>query len=85
MPPSCHPCTNASNRKSFGGLSPHPVEERTNTKTGITKNCAKLQYRKYQMLIEIKGYTKPIEHQFKKHMGYDGRNEDEVNPNEKHQ
>jgi hypothetical protein len=37
------------------------------------------------MLIEIKGYTKPIEHQFKKHMGYDGMNEDKVNPNGIHQ
>jgi hypothetical protein len=33
------------------------------------------------MLIEIKGYAKPAKHQFKEHVGYDGRNEDEVNPN----
>jgi hypothetical protein len=37
------------------------MEERTNTKKGITKKHAKLQYRKDQMLIEIKGYPKPIE------------------------
>jgi hypothetical protein len=37
------------------------------------------------MLIEIKGYTKPIEHQFEEHMEYDDMNEDKVNPNGKHQ
>jgi hypothetical protein len=37
------------------------------------------------MLIEIKGYTKLTEHQFEKHMGYDGMNKDKVNPNGKHQ
>ncbi len=36
------------------------------------------------MLIEIKGYTKPIEHQLEEHMEYDGMNEDKVNPNGKH-
>jgi hypothetical protein len=37
------------------------------------------------MLIEIKGYAKPIEQQLEVHMGYDGKNEDMVNPNGKHQ
>jgi hypothetical protein len=37
------------------------------------------------MLIEIKGYVKLAEHQLEEHMGCDGRNEDEINPNEKHQ
>jgi hypothetical protein len=42
MPPSCHSCTNASDHKSLCKLSHHLVEERTNTKKGITKKCAKL-------------------------------------------
>jgi len=37
------------------------------------------------MLIDIKGYAKPTEHQLKEHMEYDGMNKDEVNPNGKHQ
>jgi hypothetical protein len=37
------------------------------------------------MLIKIKGYTKPTEHRLKEHMEYGGMNEDEVNPNDKHQ
>jgi hypothetical protein len=37
------------------------------------------------MLIEIKGHVKPAKHQLKKHMEYDGMNEDEVNPSGKHQ
>jgi hypothetical protein len=37
------------------------------------------------MLIEIKGYVKLIGHQLNKHMGYDGRNKDDVNSNENHQ
>ncbi len=37
MLPSHHPCINTS--KSFGGLSHHPTEEKTNTKKGITKKC----------------------------------------------
>jgi hypothetical protein len=36
------------------------------------------------MLIKIKGYVKLLKHELKEHMGYDGRNEDEINPNEKH-
>jgi hypothetical protein len=32
------------------------------------------------MVIEIKGYTKLVKHQLKKHMEYDGMNEDELNP-----
>ncbi len=57
----------------------------TNTKKIIIKKDAKLQYWKDQMLIEIKGYAKLVEHQFEKHMKYDGMNKDEVNPNGKHQ
>jgi hypothetical protein len=49
------------------------MEERINTKKGITKKHVKLQHWKDQMLIEIKGYAKPIKHQFKAHMGYDGK------------
>jgi hypothetical protein len=30
------------------------------------------------MLIEIKGYAKPIKHQLEKHMEYDGINKDEI-------
>jgi hypothetical protein len=37
------------------------------------------------MLIKIKGYAKPAEHQLEMHMGYDGKNEHVVNPNGKHQ
>jgi len=37
------------------------------------------------MLIEIKGYAKLAKHQLNTHMGYDGKNEDMVNPNGKHQ
>jgi hypothetical protein len=37
------------------------------------------------MLIEINEYTKLVERQFEMHMGYDGKNEDVVYPNEKHQ
>jgi len=37
------------------------------------------------MLIEIKGYAKLTKHQLNAHMGYDGKNEDMVNPNGKHQ
>ncbi len=36
-------------------------------------------------VIKIKGYAKPIEHQFKKHIEYDRINENKVNPNGKHQ
>jgi hypothetical protein len=51
------------------------MEERTNTKNGITKKHAKMQYWKDQMLIKIKGYAKLVEHQFEKHMEYDDMNE----------
>jgi len=74
---------NANKHKSLGGLS-HGVE-RTNIKNGITKKCAKLQYWKDRMLIEIKGYIKLDEHQFEEYMEYDGMNEDKINPNGKHQ
>jgi hypothetical protein len=37
------------------------------------------------MLIEIKGYAKFTKHQLNAHMGYDDKNEDMENPNEKHQ
>jgi hypothetical protein len=59
------------------------VEEKMNTKKGITKKHAKLQYWKDSMLIEIKGYVKFIEHQLEEHMEYDGMNKDKVNPNGK--
>jgi len=62
MFPNHHPCITASEHKSFGDLSHHPMEERTNTKKGITKKNAKLQYWKYQMLIKIKGYAIHVEH-----------------------
>jgi hypothetical protein len=35
------------------------------------------------MLVEIKGYAKPIECQLEMHMGYDGKNEDTINPSGK--
>jgi hypothetical protein len=37
------------------------------------------------MLIEIKGYATLVKHQLRVHMVYDGKNEDEINPNGKHQ
>jgi hypothetical protein len=37
------------------------------------------------MLIEINGYAKLIERQIEVHMGYDGKNEDVINPNGKHE
>jgi hypothetical protein len=37
------------------------------------------------MLFKIKGYAKPIECQLEAHMGYNGKNEDVVNPSGKHQ
>ncbi len=61
------------------------MEERTNTNKGITKKHVKLQYQNDHMLIDIKGYAKPTKHQLKDHMEYDNMNEDEVNPNRKHQ
>jgi hypothetical protein len=36
------------------------------------------------MLVKIKGYAKPIEHQLEAHMGYDDKNEDVVDPSGKH-
>jgi hypothetical protein len=57
----------------------HPMEERKNTKKGIMKKHAMLQHWNDQLLVEIKGYVKPVEHQFKVHVGYDGKNEDVVN------
>ncbi len=61
------------------------MEENTNTKRGITKKHAKLQYHKDQMLIKINEYAKFIRHQLKEHMESDGMNKDKVNSNEKHQ
>jgi hypothetical protein len=37
------------------------------------------------MLIQIKRYAKPTKHQLGKDMVYDGKNEDAINPNGKHQ
>jgi hypothetical protein len=37
------------------------------------------------MLIKIKGHAKPTEHQLGAHMVYDGKNENAINPNGKHQ
>jgi hypothetical protein len=45
------------------------------------KKNAKLQYWKDQMLIEIKGYVNPIDHQPEENMENDGMNENEINPN----
>jgi hypothetical protein len=36
------------------------------------------------MLVEIKGYAKPTKCQFEVHMGYNGKNEDVVDPSGKH-
>jgi hypothetical protein len=69
----------------YYGLSHHHVKERTNTKKGIIRKHAKLQYWKDQMLIKIKKYAKLTKHQLKEHMEYDGMNKDEIKPNEKHQ
>ncbi len=44
-----------------------------------------LQHCKEQILVKIKGYVKFVERQLKVLMGYDGKNEDAVNPNGKHQ
>jgi hypothetical protein len=85
MSPSCHPCIDTSEHESLGGLSHHLVEERTNTKKGIIRKHAKLQYWKNKILIKIKEYAKPIKHEFEVYMEYDGMNKDEVNPYEKHQ
>jgi hypothetical protein len=60
------------------------MEERTNTKKGITKKNVKLQEWKDHMLINIKGYAKLAKHLLEEHMEYDGTNKDEVNPNGKH-
>jgi hypothetical protein len=37
MPPIRHPCINASEHESLGDFFHHHVEEKTNTKKGITK------------------------------------------------
>jgi hypothetical protein len=36
------------------------------------------------MLIKINGYAKSVEHQFERHMEYDGMNKDDINLNGKH-
>jgi hypothetical protein len=61
------------------------VKERTNTKKGIIRKHAKLQYWKDKMLIKINEYAKPTKHQLEEYIKYNGMNKDEVNPNEKHQ
>ncbi len=43
-----------------------------------------LQHQKDWILINIKGYVKPIKRQLEAHMGYDGKNKDAKNPNKKH-
>jgi hypothetical protein len=85
MSPNHHPCIDTNKCESLSGISHHLVEEKTNTKKGITKKHAKLQYWKDLMLIEIKGYVKFVEHQLEKYMEYDDMNEDKVNLNGKHQ
>jgi hypothetical protein len=59
------------------------MEGKTNTKKGIIKNVM-LQHQKDWILINIKGYVKPIKRQLEAHMGYDGKNKDAKNPNKKH-
>jgi hypothetical protein len=51
---------------------------------GNNKKNAMLQHRKDWMLVEIKGYVKFVERQLKMHIGYDDKNKDAINPNEKH-
>jgi hypothetical protein len=84
MFPNHHPCITTSEHKSFGDLSHHPMEEKTNNKNEITKKHVKLQYWKYRMLIKIKGYAICAEHYLEDHMEYDGMNENGINPNGKH-
>jgi hypothetical protein len=43
-----------------------------------------LQHWKDKMLVKIKGYAKLVERQLKAHMGYDGKNENMLNPSGKH-
>jgi hypothetical protein len=76
MPPYCHPCIDISEHEFLGGLAHHHVEERTNTKKGITKkmpccNIGRIGWKSR--------YAKPIGCQFETHMGYDGKNENVVN------
>jgi hypothetical protein len=85
MSPSHHPCIDVSESEFLGGLSHQPVEERINIKKGITTKTCHVPIFKDQMLIDIKGYAKFVEHQLKMHMGYDGKNEYVINPNENHQ
>ncbi len=44
-----------------------------------------LQHQNDWMLIKIKGCAKQVKHQLEAHMGYDSKNKDVENPNEKHQ
>jgi hypothetical protein len=85
LSPCCHPCIDVSKRKFLGRLFHHPIEERINIKKGIVKKHAMLQHQKNWMGIEIKGYAKSIGRQLEVHMGYDGKNENVVNVNGKHQ
>jgi hypothetical protein len=84
MSPNRHPCIDTSKCKSFGDLSHHPVEERTNTKKRKQKKCQIVILEKSNV-IKIKGYVKLVEHQFEEHMEYDGMYEDKLKPNGKHQ
>jgi hypothetical protein len=56
MSPIYHPWIDANQHKYLGGLSHHLMKEKTNTKKGITRKHAKLQYQKDWMLIDIPIY-----------------------------
>jgi hypothetical protein len=84
MPPNCHPCIKVSKHETLGGLSP-PRGGKDKHQKGNNKKNAMLQHCKEQILVKIKGYVKFVERQLKVLMGYDGKNEDAVNPNGKHQ
>jgi hypothetical protein len=77
MSPNCHPCIDTNNHGSLDDLFHHPIKERTNTKKGITKKHAKLQYKVDWMLIDIKRYAKLDEYQLENHMEYNDMNKDE--------
>jgi hypothetical protein len=42
MLPNCHTCIDASECKFLDGLFHHPMEERINTKKGITKKTCQV-------------------------------------------
>ncbi len=66
---------------------PFPLPHRGKDKHQERNNKinAKLLYRKDWILIDIKGYAKPIEHQLKAHMEYHGKNKEVIYPNGKNQ